>query len=443
MPTALDPPEQLSRPLLRSAAGIGLVSSLGAVLRFLNGILLTNLLGVGEYGLYTTAFIHVEALGIVVSLGLHTATARFLPGYIATGNLAEARGLLGFGLKYTVIAALIAVAISTLFIAMLLEQGDPLRAPLLLAILVITAPGSLLRLRQGTLQGFSRVIQAQVLEGVVRPLTSCVVLAGVWFVRGTMLDASQAILLSCIALLVALAVGELLVRRCRQSLERRKPVRESKRWLSSAAPLLGVAVLVFINSRIDLFVISYLMTTDAVGIFSVVDRVTQILALAIGAFAIAYAPRVGELHARNELPSLQLQLTSLARTASLIVLPLTLVLLVAGQPILKLFGTSFEEGLPALRILVLGQIVNVACGAVAMVLTMTGHEKTALRGVAAGFVINLVLDLLLIPRFGLSGAAAATAASVVFVNVTLVRQLEKHTGLQASIIGRLRGAQLK
>jgi O-antigen/teichoic acid export membrane protein len=434
MLTTLDSTDQLARSPLRSAAGVSLVSGFGAALRFLNGILLTNLLGIDEYGLYMTAFIHVEALGILASLGLHTATARFLPGYLATGALAEARGLLRFGLKYTVIAALVAVIVAAPIAAVMLEQGDPLRTPLLLVIILITAPGSLLRLCQGTLQGFSRVVQAQALEGVARPLASCLLLASVWLARGPLLSASEAIVLSCIALLVALAAGHLLVRKCSKSLVNHHSVRESKRWLSSAGPLLAVAALVFVNSRIDLFAIGYLMNTDAVGLFSIVDRVTQILALVIGAFATAYAPRVGQLHARNELSALQLQLTSLARTASLIVIPLILLLFVAGQPILKLFGAGFEAGLSALRILVLGQIVNVGCGAVAMALTMTGHEKTALRGFAAGFALNLGLDLLLIPHYGLDGAATATAVSVAFVNLMLVNQLKRRTGLQASIM---------
>ena len=94
---------------------------------------------------------------------------------------------------------------------------------------------------------------------------------------------------------------------------------------------------------------------------------------------------------------------------------------IVGVPItvFQLFGASFSSGETALRILALGQIVNIATGFPGMILIMVGESGRVTRSVAIGAIVNLALSLVLIPRFGASGAAAATAASIAITNILL------------------------
>src|SRR5690606_14902262 len=91
----------------------------------------------------------------------------------------------------------------------------------------------------------------------------------------------------------------------------------------------------------------------------------------------------------------------------------------------------FRTGYVALLILVFGQLINAGMGCVVVLLNMTGHERDTLNGVAVAAVANLLLNFLLIPRFGINGAAASTAVSLALWNILLARTVAKRLGLSS------------
>ncbi len=84
-----------------------------------------------------------------------------------------------------------------------------------------------------------------------------------------------------------------------------------------------------------------------------------------------------------------------------------------SQPILSLFGSDFTEASWSLKILVTGQMINALCGSVAILMIMTGHQKKSLPVVVCSALINVVLNAILIPSFGIAGAAIATSFTMI------------------------------
>ena len=84
-----------------------------------------------------------------------------------------------------------------------------------------------------------------------------------------------------------------------------------------------------------------------------------------------------------------------------------------------LFGHEFGRAYWPLLLLAVGQLVNAWFGPTGMLLNMTGHEREVTRAVTVAAGMNVVLNLLLIPPFGVVGAAIATSASLVFWNIWL------------------------
>ena len=82
-------------------------------------------------------------------------------------------------------------------------------------------------------------------------------------------------------------------------------------------------------------------------------------------------------------------------------------LVVLGDAILGLFGPGFAGGFAPMVILIGGHCVAVAAGSVGFLLVMTGHQREAAAAMGAVVVLNVVLNALLIPRFGAQGAAWA------------------------------------
>jgi O-antigen/teichoic acid export membrane protein len=102
---------------------------------------------------------------------------------------------------------------------------------------------------------------------------------------------------------------------------------------------------------------------------------------------------------------------------SLLTLPIAFVFIAFPQRILWIFGAEFSTGAGALVILVLGQFASVITGSVVYALMMTGHEGTARNVTMLGASSNLVFNLVLVPVYGMYGAAVGTALSTVLLNI--------------------------
>jgi O-antigen/teichoic acid export membrane protein len=114
-----------------------------------------------------------------------------------------------------------------------------------------------------------------------------------------------------------------------------------------------------------------------------------------------------------------------ATTAWLILLtwPLYLLAIVYGPEMLSVFGHSYRAGYPVVIILAVSQLVSAACGQVDMVLITTGRSSWSLANGLAAMVVNVGIDLLLIPHYGITGAAIGWAASIGVFNVLPLTQV--------------------
>ncbi|NNC93541.1 MAG: hypothetical protein HKN80_13745, partial [Acidimicrobiia bacterium] len=128
------------------------------------------------------------------------------------------------------------------------------------------------------------------------------------------------------------------------------------------------------------------------------------------------APRIAAHHASANYGEIAHIGRRTALLASAATLPVLIVLVTIPGPLLGLFGSGFDGGDTALRILALGQFANVSVGAVGYLLVMTGRESRALKALTIGAATNLVLAFALIPPLDASGAALAAALALLVNN---------------------------
>jgi O-antigen/teichoic acid export membrane protein len=103
--------------------------------------------------------------------------------------------------------------------------------------------------------------------------------------------------------------------------------------------------------------------------------------------------------------------------------PLYLTLAVFGPVVLRIFGPEFVAGSSALLVLSLGMLFGLATGNVTVMLLMGGKSSWNLLNAAGAVILNIGLNLLLVPRIGIAGAAFAWAASILLENTAAVIQL--------------------
>jgi O-antigen/teichoic acid export membrane protein len=108
-----------------------------------------------------------------------------------------------------------------------------------------------------------------------------------------------------------------------------------------------------------------------------------------------------------------------------------------GSIIELVYGEEYKSGYVALVILLAGQVVNAGSGPVALLLNMTGYERYTLRGVGVSTILNVVLNVILIPKYGIAGAAVASALTLVGWNLILVYFVARELGINSSVINSL------
>ena len=193
---------------------------------------------------------------------------------------------------------------------------------------------------------------------------------------------------------------------------------EARALLRYGAPRAPAALLSQALFYTDLFVLShYLRANDpALSVYAAAVRVAQALVLFLTAVSYMFSPFVADLHERGERERLNGLFKSITRWTLAGTVPLLLLFLIAPGPVLKVFGSNYSSGTNWLRILLIGQIVNVSVGAAGFILIMVGRTTWDLLVYASSFVLDLTLAIALVPHLGPKGAAIAQATTLVFSN---------------------------
>ena len=182
--------------------------------------------------------------------------------------------------------------------------------------------------------------------------------------------------------------------------------------------------------RIDIVLVAIIRGPAEAAIYTAATRFLVAGQLGNGAISMAAQPQFTELFAMGALRRANevYQVT----TAWLILLtwPLYLLVLVYGPQFLAVFGHSYRAGYAVLVILAITQLLASACGQVDMVLITTGRSSWSLVNGLLAMVVNVSLDLLLIPRYGITGAAIGWAAAIGVANVMPLIQIGLSVRLQ-------------
>ena len=132
-----------------------------------------------------------------------------------------------------------------------------------------------------------------------------------------------------------------------------------------------------------------------------------------------FAPMVSELSALGDRAGLQVVVTRTALWTLLSGLLIAVPLIVLAEPLLSWFGPDFKQGVTALRVILVGQIVAAGFGPQMFLITMTGNERVAAALLISSAILNGLLTLLLIGSMGLTGAAIATTVALIVWNLAM------------------------
>ena len=426
--------DSLKSTLIRGVMGSAGLKAAYALLTLAIAILLARALGAEGYGVYAFAFSLISLLAVPAQVGLPQLLVREIAKYRHQENWGRLRGLLRRSNQIAVGLSLALAAAAAGGAFVLSMRASPIQIDTFLWALPLIPLIALGNLRGAALQGLKRVVQGQLPEAVLRP-GFLLVLAGAAWLFGTLTPPS-AMALHALAAGLAFAIGAALLQRHRpaQSVIA-VPEYETRAWLRSMVPLSLLTGMMIINSQADIVMLGLFTTSEEVGIYRAASQGAALVVFFLTAVNMVIAPYISQLYTAGEMERLQRLATASARGILLAALPVVLAFILFGEKVLTIaFGAEYAPGYLPLAILSAGQLVNAAAGSVGLLLNMSGHERDTARGVAVATVSNVVLNLILIPRFGMTGAAIATAVTLVIWNTLLCRQVWVRMGIQSTAI---------
>ncbi len=422
--------------IARSASVVALPIVGGIGLSFMLSIALARWLGAAEFGTYTYVLSWVAVLGIASVFGLDTTTVRQVPAYAEKAAWGLLRGLLGWANGVTLLVSLSLVGLALLARSLLVSEGRSLPPGVWLVAGLLVPLMALSRVQQSILRGLNRPAVSQLPEPVLIPILMLGLVAVALRTGAAAPTAEHALVAQAAAASVALAVAFGLVYRATPNAARiALPRYRHHDWLTTSGRMFLLTGLSALNGRIGILMLGAIAAPQVVGPYSAALRGAGFIPLALNVTVLAMAPTIASAYAAGQLVRLQLLARQMSRIALIGGVPLALALVLWGRSFLLLFGPDFESASGALTILTLGEVVNIAAGPVATLLVMTGHERDAVLGLAMGTAMNAGLCLILIPQWGITGAAVAAAAGVVLWNVVLWRFVHRRLGITPKILG--------
>jgi O-antigen/teichoic acid export membrane protein/Mrp family chromosome partitioning ATPase len=384
-------------------------------------LLVARRLGRVDVGVYAQAYAFLALLTPLSMIGLTHGLTRFVAVHLAERDPGAVRGTVRLGLAASTLVAS-AVGVALFAAAPLLARGafsEPrLTVPLQFVALALPASAftnAALAATQGyrTMKPFALI--GLIFEPVARLLLAGALLLAGMGLRGVML----ALLVSNLgaALLAALALRRVM------GPQTAPPTYAPSRLFSFSAVSWSAGLASTALIWADILLLGLLGNSAQVGVYTVATRLVQLATFVMLPINAAFAPRIADLDARGHTESLrhtyQLAESWIVRLS----LPGFVLLMVFPADLLALFGRGFAIGAAVTMILAVGKFVDAATGPCGLMLNMSGRPGLNVLDNLVGLVLNVVLNLLLIPRFGIVGSAVAWAVSLCLVNGARVVQV--------------------
>lgn len=425
----------LAEQLLRGGMGSFLIRVLEVCLNLVVVMMLARLLGASGYGLYAFVFALISFASMLSLIGLPSLVVRETARGQRIRDWSAVRGVWRWATVMALSLSLLMAAGGALGLWLGLVHGESLCQTLVWGLGLVPL-FALVAVSSASLRGLRHVLAGVFPEQVLRPamLAGALLAVLVWPVIE--FSPADAMGLTLGAAFVAFIAGAALLHYYRPpEVPLARPRYQHARWLAAAWPMGLTQGFQQINRYADVLLLGVLAASADVGVYRVAAQGALLVSLGLTTLDMVVGPFAARMHVEDERHKLQKLARRTAQAALAFAVPAMVLFVMFGEWLLvTLFGDEFQSAYWALVVLASGQLVNAGFGPTGMLLNMTGHEREVTRAAAVAAGLNVVLNLLLIPPFGVIGAAVATTVSLGFWNVWLWLVVRWRLGIRCSAI---------
>jgi O-antigen/teichoic acid export membrane protein len=404
-----------------------IVRLLGAVSQFGVTILIVRMYGADGYGIYALALSLVVISATIGRWGLDQSVLKFISLH------AENEGL--NSVKDIFVKALLVVITLSGMISLMLYLLAPwlseavFEEPVLIVLIQLMAmsiiPLSLLTLISESLRAMKKMAEHTVVQVLLLPLISIMLL---FQFKAMGMDLRAAAYAFVFASIVSVGIAFQLWYRTVGSLRHNKSediAVSFRKLITTANPMAWVLIVSVIMSFAETLILGLFFSSKEVGVYAASLRLALIVNFFIVAFNSILAPKFAVLYHQNNFSQVQEMIKSSVIAMLLLTSPIFISFFLFPEYVLSVFGIEFSHEPEVLMILALGQLVNIFSGPLGMMLLMTGHEKQMQVNMFIYSFIGISLSFMIIPVFGVQGAAWSLTVSMFILNFLLVRSVRR------------------
>jgi O-antigen/teichoic acid export membrane protein len=400
-------------------AGISMAGFVfGQLVRFGYNLAAARLLGAEVLGTYALVVAVMQVAETMAIGGCDAGLLRF----VSQREGKERRQVIASAIKRTALMAFVAGLLIALFskqIASLLHGGDLLRMTLL--SVAVAMPLSVTASMAGfAIQAHQRLMPKMIATQIIVPGTFLLSMLAIRYLWGREAALALPFMIAPLAACVWILPGFRRMTGVRLSdALRAGGNRELNHF---ALPLLAVSLFTMLSHWIDVVMLGFLTDVHTVGLYQPAARTAGLLRSVLIAFSGIAAPMIAGYHGRRDFDGIRATYEMVTRwTLTLVMLPFLLLALFPAD-VLSVFGKGFTDGAVAMALLSVSSLLLAWFGLGNTVLAMSGGERLSMINQAVALVLQAFLHWLLIPRFGLNGAALSTL--VVMILLTLARMIQ-------------------
>ncbi len=384
--------------------------------RFVLSIIVARIIGAEQFGLYTLAFTVVTLTSSLALLGLPGSVVRYLPIAIREKDKEQVLGIIQVSAMLPVFLSII-LAIFVFFFAEALAN-QLFAEPSLFAVLrlssfaipVVTLISVVASINLGFKKVKYNVYANQLAQQIIKILLTITLLFIGFGVMGVVFAQIAASLIA-LALLIYFVYTYFPFK-----FSFRAGQREPGKLLRFSLPIYLGQLVSQLGGSFETLVLGFLGLTAGVGIYSVALRLSVVGNLFFVSIIMISMPIISDLYSQGELLRLEKFYQTTTKWSVTFNIPIFLTFLLFADSLLALFGADFTAGATGLIILSVGSLINAATGICGPMINMTGHQTLTFVNAVVYLTATLLLDILLIPRFGVTGAALAGSLTIMLVN---------------------------
>lgn len=430
---ALQSDPKFKQPALMKVAEGAPIALIGSVLNVILvavlAILIARHVDQSEFGFFCLSLTIVRFLSILSELGFSQGLPRYIAYQLGKGEYGKVWGSIVSSVCATSLLGLffgLSLHFNAEYISQLLHQPGLAQTIKVMAFVVPCM--ALVKLLVAQLRAMHEVKGGVFFQYISRPFTSIVLMCVVMVLGLSYTWVLWAYAISFFATLVALAFFA--KGRISKHIPTRTYSAATKEILLFSLPLLGSGILAQILMSTDTLFLGYFKSAESVGLYNGALRLAQLIPILSTAAAFTYLPVTSKLFSQNKVGEIREVYSTITKWVFIATMPLFLYVFFASDFILHLcFGAKYAgAGLP-LEILSLGYFLHISFGLNAITCIALGKVRLVFVAQLLMVAANVVLDVLLIPRYGVIGASITSLCSLISGNVLVSIFIYRHSAI--------------